>query len=170
MPLLVGSPGIWRLAWTWVGRHGRGTRALGEGAEPTAGDEGRQETEQLQEQDVVAGDGTTSVVVICGALLKKCQELLEKGVHPTIISDAFSKAANKACKAAAHTHDGPGCSGVGTILAPVRSVSAPAYPGIERDKAKGCRAGSTSERDILESIAIPVDMDDRESLIRAANT
>lgn len=45
----------------------------------------------------MAGDGTTSVVVICGALLKKCQDLLEKGVHPTVISDAFSKAANRAC-------------------------------------------------------------------------
>ncbi len=52
----------------------------------------------LLSQDVVAGDGTTSVVVICGALLKKCQELLEKGVHPTIISDSFNKAANKACE------------------------------------------------------------------------
>jgi T-complex protein 1 subunit delta len=49
-------------------------------------------------QDVVAGDGTTSVVVICGALLKKCQDLLEKGVHPTVISDSFSKAAHKACE------------------------------------------------------------------------
>jgi chaperonin GroEL (HSP60 family) len=49
-------------------------------------------------QDVVAGDGTTSVTVICGALLKKCQELLEKGVHPTIISDSFNTAANKACE------------------------------------------------------------------------
>jgi T-complex protein 1 subunit delta len=49
-------------------------------------------------QDVVAGDGTTSVVVICGALLKKCQDLLEKGVHPTAVSDAFAKAAAKACE------------------------------------------------------------------------
>lgn len=49
-------------------------------------------------QDVVAGDGTTSVVVICGALLKKCMELLEKGVHPTVISDSFAKAAAKACE------------------------------------------------------------------------
>ena len=31
-------------------------------------------------QDVVAGDGTTSVTVLCGALLKKSLELLEKGV------------------------------------------------------------------------------------------
>lgn len=49
-------------------------------------------------QDVVAGDGTTSVVVICGALLKKCQELLEKGIHPTVVSDSFNLAANKACE------------------------------------------------------------------------
>jgi chaperonin GroEL (HSP60 family) len=47
-------------------------------------------------QDVVAGDGTTSVVVICGALLKKAQELLAKGVHPTVVSDAFNKAVTKA--------------------------------------------------------------------------
>lgn len=32
-------------------------------------------------QDVVAGDGTTSVTVLCGALLKKSLELLEKGVR-----------------------------------------------------------------------------------------
>ncbi len=34
----------------------------------------------LLQQDVVAGDGTTSVTVLCGALLKKSLELLEKGV------------------------------------------------------------------------------------------
>jgi len=52
--------------------------------------------ELSKSQDVVAGDGTTSVVVICGALLRKCSELLEKGVHPTVISDAFQGAAGKA--------------------------------------------------------------------------
>lgn len=49
-------------------------------------------------QDVVAGDGTTSVVVICGALLKKAQELLARGVHPTVVADSFNKAAIKACE------------------------------------------------------------------------
>ena len=47
-------------------------------------------------QDVVAGDGTTSVTVMCGALLRKSLELLERGVHPTVISDAFGRAADKA--------------------------------------------------------------------------
>eukprot|EP00877_Chromochloris_zofingiensis_P003962 jgi/Chrzof1/13567/Cz08g02120.t1 len=77
--------------------------------------------ELAKSQDVVAGDGTTSVVVICGALLKKAQELLEKGVHPTVISDSFNKAAAKACE-------------------------------------------------ILESVAIPVNLDDKDALITAANT
>ena len=72
-------------------------------------------------QDVAAGDGTTSVTVICGALLRKCLELLERGVHPTVISDSFARAAEKASE-------------------------------------------------VLASIAIPVDLDDRESLIKAANT
>ena len=44
----------------------------------------------------MAGDGTTSVVVICGALLSKCVDLLGRGVHPTIISDAFGLASRKA--------------------------------------------------------------------------
>jgi T-complex protein 1 subunit delta len=52
--------------------------------------------ELAKSQDVVAGDGTTSVTVLCGALLKKSLELLDRGVHPTIISDAFNLAADKA--------------------------------------------------------------------------
>ena len=77
--------------------------------------------ELSKSQDVVAGDGTTSVVVICGALLRKSLELLEKGIHPTIVSDAF----DKAC-ATAVQH--------------------------------------------LEDISVPVSVDDRESLLKAANT
>jgi len=40
-------------------------------------------------QDIEAGDGTTSVVVMAGALLKASQELLNKGIHATAISDGF---------------------------------------------------------------------------------
>lgn len=47
-------------------------------------------------QDVEAGDGTTSVVVIAGALLEQVERLLQKGIHPTLISDAFRKADAKA--------------------------------------------------------------------------
>ncbi|KAK8197167.1 t-complex protein-like protein 1 [Phyllosticta capitalensis] len=44
-------------------------------------------------QDVEAGDGTTSVVVICGSLLGAAEKLLAKGLHPTVISEAFQRAA-----------------------------------------------------------------------------
>jgi len=46
-------------------------------------------------QDVEAGDGTTSVVVLAGSLLDSCQRLLEKGIHPTTISESFQIGANK---------------------------------------------------------------------------
>merc|ERR1712076_322288 len=46
-------------------------------------------------QDVEAGDGTTSVVVIAGSLLGAAEKLLEKGIHPTTISESFQKAALK---------------------------------------------------------------------------
>lgn len=47
-------------------------------------------------QDIEAGDGTTSVVVLAGSLLGAAQRLLEKGIHPTTISESFQKAAAKA--------------------------------------------------------------------------
>lgn len=44
-------------------------------------------------QDVEAGDGTTSVVVICGSLLGAADRLLQKGIHPSVIAEAFQRAA-----------------------------------------------------------------------------
>jgi T-complex protein 1 subunit delta len=44
-------------------------------------------------QDVEAGDGTTSVVVICGSLLGAADRLLSKGIHPSVISESFQRAA-----------------------------------------------------------------------------
>lgn len=49
-------------------------------------------------QDVEAGDGTTSVVVIAGSLLGAADKLLAKGIHPTIISESFQRAAAAAVK------------------------------------------------------------------------
>jgi len=46
-------------------------------------------------QDVEAGDGTTTVTVIAGALLGAVQKLLSKGIHPTQIAESFLKAATK---------------------------------------------------------------------------
>lgn len=46
-------------------------------------------------QDIEAGDGTTSVVVIAGALLEACEQLLDRGLHPQTIAEAFLKAADR---------------------------------------------------------------------------
>lgn len=72
-------------------------------------------------QDIEAGDGTTSVVVIAGSLLETCTELLGKGVHPTTIAESFLLASNK-CE------------------------------------------------ELLEKIATPLNLSDRETLINAATT
>ncbi|XP_033336600.1 chaperonin containing TCP1 subunit 4 [Megalopta genalis] len=72
-------------------------------------------------QDIEAGDGTTSVVVLAGSFLEAAERLLSKGIHPTIISDAFEMAANKAVA-------------------------------------------------VLWTMSIPVDLKDKESLVRAAAT
>lgn len=72
-------------------------------------------------QDVVAGDGTTSVVVICGALLSAGLDLLATGIHPSAISDSFA-------------------------LALTKSLA------------------------IVKNIAVPVNLDDRDALVKAAST
>ncbi|KAJ2423515.1 T-complex protein 1 subunit delta, partial [Coemansia sp. RSA 2524] len=72
-------------------------------------------------QDVEAGDGTTSVVVLAGSLLSAAEKLLKKGIHPTQIAEGFQNAAVEAVK-------------------------------------------------ILEDISIPVDLEDRESLLKSATT
>ena len=49
-------------------------------------------------QDIEAGDGTTSVVVIAGSLLGAAERLLAKGLHPTTISESFQRASAFAVK------------------------------------------------------------------------
>merc|ERR1711962_712200 len=72
-------------------------------------------------QDVEAGDGTTSVVVLAGSLMEAAEKLLKKGIHPTAISESFQKASFESVK-------------------------------------------------ILESIAKPVELGDRDKLLQSANT
>ncbi|EME88009.1 uncharacterized protein MYCFIDRAFT_209676, partial [Pseudocercospora fijiensis CIRAD86] len=72
-------------------------------------------------QDIEAGDGTTSVVVIAGSLLGAAERLLAKGIHPTIISESFQRAAARAVE-------------------------------------------------ILEEISVPINLADRQTLLKAAST
>ena len=46
-------------------------------------------------QDVEVGDGTTSVVVIAGALLHAAHRLVQRGIHANVISRAFGRAASQ---------------------------------------------------------------------------
>ena len=46
--------------------------------------------------DNEVGDGTTSAVVVAGSLLEKAEELINKDVHPVVVVDGYSRAAEKA--------------------------------------------------------------------------
>lgn len=72
-------------------------------------------------QDIEAGDGTTSVTVIAGSILTQAEILLKKGIHPTVISEAFLLAARKS-------------------------------------------------EELLKGMSIPVDLNDREAMVKAAST
>src|SRR5271169_4694074 len=48
--------------------------------------------------DNEVGDGTTSAVILAGALLEKAETLIDKGVHPTIIVEGYNKAAAQAIR------------------------------------------------------------------------
>ena len=65
--------------------------------------------------------GTTSVCVMAGSLLDAADKLLQKGIHPTSISESFQKAASKSVE-------------------------------------------------ILTAMSTPVDLSDKESLLKASNT
>jgi thermosome len=52
--------------------------------------------EVAKTQDAEVGDGTTTAVILAGELLGKAEDLINKGVHPTVIVEGYSKAADKA--------------------------------------------------------------------------
>jgi len=52
--------------------------------------------EVAKTQDDEVGDGTTTSVVLAGELLKNAEELLDQGIHPTIIVNGYRKALEKA--------------------------------------------------------------------------
>jgi thermosome len=52
--------------------------------------------EVAKTQDAEVGDGTTTSVILAGELLEKAEDLINKGVHPTVIVEGYIKAADKA--------------------------------------------------------------------------
>ncbi|HII80763.1 MAG TPA: thermosome subunit [Methanosarcina sp.] len=52
--------------------------------------------EVAKTQDAEVGDGTTTAAVLAGEFLTKAEDLLESGVHPTVIASGYRLAASKA--------------------------------------------------------------------------
>ncbi len=52
--------------------------------------------EVAKTQDAEVGDGTTTSVIVAGELLGKAEDLINKGIHPILIVEGYSKAAEKA--------------------------------------------------------------------------
>lgn len=49
-------------------------------------------------QDDICGDGTTSVVLLVGELLKQADRYISEGLHPRVICDGFEIAKAEALK------------------------------------------------------------------------
>ena len=49
-------------------------------------------------QDDITGDGTTSVVLMVGELLKQADRYISEGLHPRIITDGYEIAKTEALK------------------------------------------------------------------------
>ncbi len=54
--------------------------------------------EVAKTQDAFVGDGTTTAVVIAGALLQEAESLINQNVHPTVISSGYRLASEQAKK------------------------------------------------------------------------
>jgi chaperonin GroEL (HSP60 family) len=55
--------------------------------------------EVAKTQDKEVGDGTTTSVLLAGALLGKASELIDENIHPSIIIAGYQAAADKALEA-----------------------------------------------------------------------
>jgi len=52
--------------------------------------------EVAKAQDDEVGDGTTTAVVLVGSLMEKAEALIEKKIHPTVITEGYRMGMNKA--------------------------------------------------------------------------
>lgn len=61
-------------------------------------------------QDDQTGDGTTSVVLLVGELLKQAERYTSEGVHPRVLADGFDVAKQESVKvrtSSIYTHGPP---------------------------------------------------------------
>ena len=91
--------------------------------------------------DNEVGDGTTSAVVLAGALIEKAEELISKEVHPTVIVEGYQMASEKAIEflrdAATKLNDPAGEKGKETLLTIAKtSMASKMVSGESADLAK----------------------------------
>jgi len=80
-------------------------------------------------QDEQVGDGTTSVVLLVGELLKQADRYIQEGVHPRVIGEGFDMAKKEALKVS-QIKLGPSLttsSSIATSILP-RSTDPPSSP------------------------------------------
>ena len=49
-------------------------------------------------QDEITGDGTTSIVLLVGELLKQAERYISEGLHPRVITEGYDLAKKEALK------------------------------------------------------------------------
>ncbi|GKB66330.1 T-complex protein 1 subunit delta, partial [Tanacetum coccineum] len=124
--------------------------------------------ELSKSQDVVAGDGTTTVVVIAGALLKQCQTLLHSVMLPNEQKNKDEKI--PAVKDKNLIEEGnERRRGGGDNLARNEEewVEDGIHPTVISDSL---HKASVKAVDVLTAMAVPVELTDRDSLVKSAST
>jgi thermosome len=96
------------------------------------------EVAKTQEDEV--GDGTTTVVILAGELLKNSLKLLEMGIHPTVIVKGYRLAANKALEI------------LNEIAQPITLKDKPTLIKIAQTAMTG--KGAEQEKDILSELVV----------------
>jgi Chaperonin GroEL (HSP60 family) len=50
---------------------------------------GKMVVEVAETQDDMVGDGTTTAVILVGALMESAEQMISQGIHPTVIAEGF---------------------------------------------------------------------------------
>ena len=105
--------------------------------------------------DNEVGDGTTSAVILAGALLEKAEELIDKGVHPTVIVEGYNKAARKAVEFLGEFAEKVSPTNKEWLIKIARTsmqtkLVSTRGAGASRDRSRGSHPGRRKDRDDLQ--------------------
>ncbi|MDE1833491.1 MAG: TCP-1/cpn60 chaperonin family protein [Candidatus Micrarchaeota archaeon] len=101
-------------------------------------------------QDKEVGDGTTSVVIMAGELLKGAGELLEQGIHPTTVIRGYKMAAEKARLILEDKADSANLNDEATLQKIAMVSMGSKNIGDEKTKAMLCKLVINAVRQVME--------------------